>query len=179
VLFNSDLNPKLIDNESTSFYGIELNLNALTSRIKTVTEYNLEIEELQKMISELQNSISRINDEKETNIQILKTKFKKKLNELKEVIVENEYKEVQYEENLKRNKVVFDEWLGKAQSEKERILLNLESELDKITSQKIKAQEQIDIIQKGIERKVTLKEKERDTEIVNLNVTRERKIGFR
>jgi hypothetical protein len=177
VLFNSDLNPKLIDNESTSFYGIELNLNALTSRIKTVTEYNLEIEELQKMISELQNSISRINDEKETNIQILKTKFKKKLNELKEVIVENEYKEVQYEENLKRNKVVFDEWLGKAQSEKERILLNLESELDKITSQKIKAQEQIDIIQKGIERKVTLKEKERDTEIVNLNVTRERKIA--
>jgi hypothetical protein len=44
VLFNTELSPKLIDNNTTSIFGLEINLNALDNRIKTVEEYNQEIE---------------------------------------------------------------------------------------------------------------------------------------
>lgn len=176
VLFNSDLNPKLIDNKSTTFFGIELNLNALNSRIKTVKEYHLEIDKHRSKIAEILKTIEKITLDKESNLLKLKTKFQKKLKDFKEIIAENEYLIIQTEEKITKNKIELNQWIEKSKSQKESILQGLESDLDKTASQKIKAQEQIDTIRKGIERKISLKEKERDTEITNLNTIKSAKI---
>ncbi|WP_366182683.1 ATP-binding protein [Flavobacterium ovatum] len=176
VLFISDLNPQLIDKNANTFFGVELNLNALKSRIKTVKYYNLEIEELQNKIKDIQKTIKQTTIDKDGNLLKLKTKFQKIIKDLKDSIAENEYNITQVEEKLKKNKIEWNEWIEKSQKEKGIILSSLESELDKIASQKIKAQEQIKIIKKGIDRKVTLKEKERDTEISNLNTIKNTKI---
>lgn len=165
VLFNTELNPKLVDDKSTTLFGVEINLNTLDNRIKTVKEYNQEIEELKSKVSEIQKSISTINEDKETSLQKLKVKFGKKLNELKEIISENEYILIQSEEKLKKNKIELDEWVTKAKLEKETILQKLEDELEEIASCRLKVKGRLENIEKGINRKISLKEKERDGEI--------------
>ncbi len=177
VLFNTELNPKLIDITSTTLFGIELNLNTLKNSIKTVKEYNQEIEEYKGKIIGIQNSIQQLNGNKDDSFQKLKTKFKKKLNSLKEVIAENEYTISQNEEKLKKNKIDLDEWVSKAKLEKETILQNLENDIDEAASNKLKAQDKLDVIKKGIKRKTSLKENERDSEIKSLEKIKNNKIN--
>ncbi|MGY0426914.1 MAG: ATP-binding protein, partial [Polaribacter sp.] len=168
VLFNTELNPKLIDSTSATLFGIELNLNTLKNSIKTVQEYNQEIEEYKGKVLEIKNAIQQLNANKEGSLQKLKTKFKKKLNSLKEVIAENEYTISQNEEKLKKNKIDLEEWVSKAKLEKEATLQKLENDLDEVALKKLKAEEGLEIIKKGIKRKISLKENERNSEIKSL-----------
>jgi len=177
VLFNTELNPKLIDKKSTTLFGVELNLNTLKDRVKTVAAYNQEIEEYQSKITEIQKTIQQLIANKEVDLLKLKTKFNKKLNDFKDTISENEYIIIQNEEKLKKNKIELDGWIEKSKSEKETLLLRLENELDKITSKKLNANELLENIKKGINRKITLKEKERDSEISILEKTKTNKIS--
>lgn len=176
VLFNTELNPKLIEPNATSLFGIELNLNTLTNRIKTVKEYNQEIEQLNLKITAIQNVILKLNSEKDASLQKLKTKFKKQLNELKEVIAQNEYILSQNEEKQKKNNIELNEWIEKSKLEKETILEKLENDLGKIVADKSKANELLENIKKVIDKKITLKENEKNLEIAALEILNKNKI---
>lgn len=165
VLFNTELTPKLVKDETASFFGVEMNLNALENRIKTVAEYKEEIGVLQSKISEMQKQILQLNSDKDDSLQKLQKKFRKKLNEIKDSVAENEYTVSQSEENLKKNKVSLTDWLAKAKLEKETISKQLENELEGIASKKLKASENLDKIKKGISRKISLKETEKNEKI--------------
>ncbi|MDY0141787.1 MAG: ATP-binding protein [Bacteroidales bacterium] len=165
VLFNTELNPKLVDEKASTLFGIEINLNALDNRIKTVAEYNQEIERLESDILKIQKSIVLINGDKDDSLGKLNIKFRKKLSNLKETISENDYIKTQSEEKLKKNKIELNEWLLKAKSEKETVLQNLENELEEIANERSKVQERLISVKKGISRKISVKENERDSEI--------------
>ncbi|MDW5288777.1 ATP-binding protein [Formosa sp. PL04] len=165
VLFNTELNPKLSDNKSSNVYGLELNLSAIKSRVKTVKEYHQEIDEYNVKVNDVQKSISELNSVNETDLQKLKIRFKKKLKELKETIAENEYIASQSEDRLKKNKIELEDWMEKSNSEKATILQNSENDLDKIVVRKSKSQENLEKLKKGINRKISLKETERNKEI--------------
>ena len=177
VLFNTELNPKITDEKTTSFFGIELNLNSLNNRIKTVKEYEQEISDYQEQIKQVQNNIKQLSSEKENNLQKLKIKFGKKINVLKDSIAENEYIISQSEEKLKKNKVELDEWIGKAKQKKETLLQQLENDLEELAAKKLKAQNNLDIIKNGIKRKITLKENERNAEFKNLEEVKNEKVN--
>jgi len=177
VLFNTELNPKITDEKTTSFFGIELNLNSLNNRIKTVKEYEQEISDYQEQIKQVQNNIKQLNSEKENNLQKLKIKFGKKINVLKDSISENEYIVSQSEEKLKKNKVELDEWIEKAKQKKETLLQQLESDLEELASKKLKAQNNFDSIKNGIKRKITLKENERNAELEKLEELKNEKVN--
>lgn len=165
VLFNTELNPELREDISASFFGVELNLNALETRVKSIGEYKEEIESLQNELQLIQNQISQRNFDKEDNLLKLQKKFRKKLNEFKDGIAENEYAVSQSKENLKKNKLVLADWIAKAKLEKETLSKQLENELEEIASKKMQASENLDTIKKGISRKISLKETERDKKI--------------
>lgn len=168
VLFNTELNPKIINKTSTTLFGIELNLSTLKNSIKTVKEYNQEIEEYKRQIAEIQNTLQQLTVNKDDSLQKLKTKFRKLLNNLKEVIAENDYTIIQNKEKLKKNKIDLNEWISKAKLEKEAKLEKLESDLDEIASKKLKAYDNLEAVKNGIRRKIRLKERERDSEIRSL-----------
>lgn len=178
VLFNTELNPKLTDEKTTSFFGIELNLNSLNNRIKTVKEYEQEISDYQEQIKQVQNNIKQLSSEKENNLQKLKIKFGKKINVLKDLISENEYIVSQSEEKLKKNKVELDEWIEKAKQKKETLLQQLENDLEELAAKKLKAQNNFDSIKNGIKRKITLKENERNVELEKLEELKNEKVNI-
>ncbi|KAB1070442.1 ATP-binding protein [Tamlana haliotis] len=176
VLFNTELNPKLIDSNSSTLFGIELNLNTLKNRVKSVKEYNQEIKDYKIKVIEIQNKIQQLNTNKEDNLLKLKTKFRKKLNNLKDIIAENEYSISQNKEKLKKNRIEINEWISKAKLEKEAILQKLENDIDEIASKKLKAEENLESIKKGIKRKINHKEKERNSEIKSFEESKIQKI---
>ena len=176
VLFNTGLNPKLVNDKAFTLFGVELDLNAINNRIKTVKEYNQEIEELNNKIIKVQKTILQHNTDKEDSLQNLKAKFRKKLNELEEAIAENEYTILQCKEKLKKNKIELDEWIEQSKSEKETISKKLENDLEEIASKKLKAQDNLENIKKGINQKIGLKEKERNTKIAALEKIKNNKI---
>lgn len=177
VLFNTELNPKIIDEKTISFFGVELNLSSLSNRIKTVQEYKQEISDYQEQIKQVQNNIKQINSDKENNLQKLKSKFSKKINALKDSISENEYIVSQSEEKLKKNKVELDEWVEKAKQTKTTLLQQLENDLEELASKKLKAQNNFDSIKNGIKRKITLKENERNAELEKLEELKNEKVN--
>ncbi|HLW31420.1 MAG TPA: ATP-binding protein, partial [Aequorivita sp.] len=115
-----------------------------------------------------QRQISQRNTDNDDNVLKLQKKFRKRLNEFKDSIAENEYGVSQSEEKLKKNKVALTDWLAKAKLEKETISKQLENELEVLASKKLKASENLDTIKKGINRKISLKETEKDRKIAQL-----------
>lgn len=176
VLFNTELNPKVTDEKTTSFFGIELNLSSLSNRIKTVHEYKQEISDYQEKINQVQNIIKQINLDQENNLQKLKSKFGKIIYALKDSISENEYNVSQNEEKLKKNKVELDEWVEKAKQTKATLLQNLENDLEELAAKKLNAQNNLDNIKNGIKRKITLRENERNAELEKLDKFKNEKI---
>ena len=114
VLFNTNLNPKKTLKNESSFFGIEINLNAINKRIKTVEEYNQEVIDLENKIADVKSTITAITESKDNSLNNLKIKFRKKLNTLKDTISENEYILTQTEQGLKNNKIALEEWKTKA-----------------------------------------------------------------
>lgn len=176
ALFNSELHPKLADKDSNQFFGIELNLNSLKSRVKTIKEYHQEIEDYRKRIDDVQNKIIELNDNKDNDLQKLKNKFNKQIKQLKDEIAGNEYIILQNEERLKKNKIDWGEWTAKSKNEKKRISEGLENELNQLTTEKQKAKNNLEQIRNGIKRKITLKENERNTEIASAEESKNEKI---
>jgi hypothetical protein len=177
VLFNTELNPKRVDQNTTSLFGIELDLNSLNKRIKTVKEYNQEIIDYNRQILEIQDGIKQSNAEKKSKLKKLKIKFGKKVNQLKDVVSENEYIKSQSNEKLKKTKVEVEEWIEKAKQKKNQLLQQLENDLEELAAKKLKAQNHLKSIKKGIKRKITLKENERNTELKSLKDIKSKKVN--
>lgn len=177
VLFNTELNPTLVDPSATSIFGITLNLNTLTNSIKSVKEYQEELTEFKAKFDAITGSIQNLNTDRSASVQKLKTKFKKKLNILKERTAENEYAIAQNQELLKKKAIALAEWITKATTEKENSIHKLDANLDAIAAEKLKAEAVLEAIKKGIKRKTNLKEKERDEEISALDTVDKKKIA--
>jgi hypothetical protein len=168
VLFNSNLNPKKTDENKTSFFGLELNLNAINKQVKTVEEFEREIKELENKIQDTSELIKSLSEKKENRLNNLKTKFRKKISTLKDIISENEYIISQSKGKLKDNIIAYEEWKDRANKEKERISIEIENKLEELSSKKEKAKNKLEQIKKTIQRKINKKEREREDEIVKL-----------
>lgn len=167
VLFNASLNPKQVTENKSTFFGIELNLNAIGKRtnIKTVDEFNREIVNLRNKIVEIEGVINAITENKDNSISNLTVRFKKKINTLKNEIKEGEYTRLKNKEKLRVNVVNLEEWREKSDSEKRDILKRCDIDLEKLFGQRKKIEDELISIEKRIRQKVSKKEREKSDEI--------------
>lgn len=168
ILFNTNLNPRKVNDNNTSFFGMEINLNAIDKHVKTIKEFKQEITELESKIDTISKFIKTLNENREKALTNLKIKFRKKLSTLKDIISENEYTISQNKNKLKDNKIILEEWKNKAIDEKERIIKEIESQLEELSSKKEKVKNKLKQINKSIQREINKKEKERNDEIAKL-----------
>jgi hypothetical protein len=91
VLFNANLNPKKTSKNDDTFFGIELNLNAIDKCVKTVEEYGQEIIELNHKIADIENIITKITENKNKDLDSINNKIFRKVKSLEEVITKNKY----------------------------------------------------------------------------------------
>lgn len=168
ILFHTDLNPSLAEEKNHSFFGVNVNLNALKSRIKTVEEYRQNIQELEKELDTSRKKASQLEEEQAVNSLRIKKRIQKKIGSLDDEISEKEYWISRDTNRLKENTLRLEEWEKKAVEEKESKLKEIEIDLDKIASEKLKINEELARIKRSIQRQISLKNTEREKKITKL-----------
>ena len=174
VLFHTDLNPSLTKGKSPSFFGVELNLNALESRVKTVEEYKQTIQELEKELEKSRKKLSKLEEQQNLDLSRIKRRINKKLGSLDDEISEKEYLISRDINRLKENQLALEKWEKKAVEEKENKLKEIEKQLEKIASEKLKITDELDRIRKSIRRQISLRNSERDKKIAALESEQEK-----
>lgn len=172
VLFNTQLNPELAEENDPTFYGVKLNLNGLETRVKSIAEYHQEKKRHKGAVAELEQKLTQLENQNAEERKKLKRKFKKRLSKCKEIIAENEYRQKQHEDGLKKNKIQREEWNVKAEKEKSNRLITLEDKLNELAIRKTAATAELHRVEKNIQRKISLKETEKKKRISNLEITK-------
>jgi len=165
VLFKSGLNPQKISNDNSSFYGINIDLHEISKEIKTVADYENEKSELQRQIIEIQKTISGLNTQMEKDLENLEVRFRKKIKEQKEIVQKNDYTKDISASKLDEVGVKLTEWENKAKSDKQTELKNIENEENRLSEEKIKAEEQVAKIAKSIDDNINKKRKEKEAKV--------------
>jgi hypothetical protein len=165
VLFDANLNPKKTSKNDDTFFGIELNLNAIDKRVKTVKEYRQEIIELNHKIADIENIITKITENKNKDFDSINNKIIRKIKSLEGVITKNKYTLQQNEKKLKNNEILLKEWKEKSSVEKLNVLKKIKDDLEIISSKKETLNDNLKRIKNSIKSETIKKEKERDGEI--------------
>lgn len=173
VLFHTDLNPSLADGKNQGFFGINLNLNALKSRVKTVDEYQQSIKEFEIELEKSRKKLSQLDEQQSIDLSRIKKRINKKIGSLDDAISEKEYWISRDNNKLKENKIVLDEWEKKAIIERENKLKEIEINLEKIAEEKLKIKKELARINRSIQRQISLKNTDRDKKIGELESEKE------
>ena len=165
ILFMSQLSPEKVDGNSETLFGIEINLDNIDHKVKSIKEYQSEIKKCQDDLEKLEKNILSSVSKKEDDLRILKSRYTRQIKVLNDLTSEKEYIIFQNQELIKKKKILFDELEVKAKEEKERVEEELEKDLEKIVFNQEALEESSANLNRSIKRRVTIKEKERDSKI--------------
>ena len=165
VLFTQGLNPQKNADNSSSFYGIDIDIQKINKEVKTVADYESEKADLLKQIMDIRKAMSDLNTQMEKDLENLKIRFHKKIKEQKEKIIENEYLKTINNTKLEAKAVEVNEWENKAKTEKQKALQDIENEINRLSEEQIKDEEKVEKIKQNIDKHLKEKTKEKSSKI--------------
>ena len=165
VLFQQGLNPQKLSEAARNFYGISIDLQEIDKEVKTISDYEQDKSIINEQITEIQKSISALNVQTGKELENLKTRFHKKIKEQKDKVSESEYIKNQSDDKLRAKGVELTEWESKAKTEKEKALQNIDNEINRLSNEKIKGEEKVEIVKQNIDKQLKVKQKEKETKI--------------
>ncbi|MEO8149539.1 MAG: ATP-binding protein [Bacteroidia bacterium] len=164
VLFNTSLSPKLTG-KSNNFYGVEIDLNEISKKVKTVADYEIEKSELKGKVDSIRKNIFELNEKLEKDKDNLKRKYQPKIRERKDSIKENEYSLGQNETKKSEATVKRNEFVSKAETEKKVQLEKFGLAIGEATALELKAKDEVDRVDEELGKLIKGKERERDKKI--------------
>ena len=165
VLFKQGLNPQKTIEAARNFYGISIDLQQIDKDVKTIFDYEQDKSILNEQITEIQKSISALNAQTEKELENLKIRFHKKIKEQKEKVSESEYIKNQSDNKSQAKGIELTEWESKAKTEKEKALQNIDDEINRLSNEKIKGEEKVEIVKQNIDKQLKVKQKEKEAKI--------------
>jgi hypothetical protein len=164
VLFNSALQPKLIDKTSTIF-GVEINLSEINKSIKTVADYKKEKNNLAQKIDLLKSNITDQTETLSSEIEKLKNKYQPKIKEYKKEIDLHHYNVEQNKSKLEQAQLALSDYERSAILEKQQDLQKAEQEIGLAIDAEFKAKESLQKIEQEIIKLEKEREKEKDKKV--------------
>ncbi|MBT1701741.1 ATP-binding protein [Chryseosolibacter indicus] len=188
LLFNKELNPKLIKKGIESLYGIQLDLSHVKVYSKTLEEYEQERTGLREQIVALNHAFLEFREEQTREEQSKLASIGKKTAQLKSEITQLEYEAAQDEQKEKQYNLDLHEWQrkGEEQREKDAVQIytyrdNLDKEINELRHQ---LSELESILKKGLSdlqesfnEKLAKLNKTFDKEIEKIRDQKEEKLG--
>ena len=161
VLFSKDLSPQLSEGNSDSFYGVQLDLSAINKQVKTLEDYEEEIQELSEEAEKLQSKKKETLENLEKAKENLKRKFRPKINSLKEQISSNSYQKEQYSQKLTKTENSLHDLEQKAAEERTKVLEKLQEDRKNLAAENQNAKDALDKLLARVKREVSAKNKEK------------------
>lgn len=92
VLFSKELKPQSVpDAGQDSFYGIKLDLSAIRKEVKSVQEYAADQEIAGKEVSEWQQQLEKLGEEKEKELALIRKRHQATLSTCNEDVAQSTY----------------------------------------------------------------------------------------
>lgn len=127
VLYNSTLCPAIVGDETSSFFGVELDLSSLESSSRTPQEISKNLESLNSQLHLLLKDIESLQQRKDKRTQELKNARGHRIKALRDEKFQATQRKAVAEQNLKLAMLQIDDW---TQRQKEEI----EAQVNKINS---------------------------------------------
>lgn len=125
ILFNKELNPKLIKKSLDTLYGIELDLSNVKVFSKSLEDYEQERSGHLEKIALLNQSFLDFREQQAHEEQGKMASIGKKTAHLKNEIAQFEYEAGQDEHNEKKYSLDLSEWQSKGEAQREKDLLDV------------------------------------------------------
>jgi len=161
VLFNSELSPRLVSSDSDLFFGIELNLDDLSSDVRSLEDYNEEIQKLLQKIGGYEMSLTALAEEQLRDAEKLRKKYQPQIKVLKEQLSVNEYNAEKAVQGRKSALLELDEWRLKAANKKQEMMEALKLETNSAREEKAAADEYLLQVHQKVRKQMQDKRKEK------------------
>ncbi|WP_460546397.1 ATP-binding protein, partial [Echinicola sediminis] len=159
LLFQDGLSPKLID--GSSLYGLEINLNEIESKIKTIDDYQFELGKLSENIEHYQNDIQELTNSLKKEKENIQRRNLPKIKTLKEKVRQAEYLCEQQKRQIEKSELDKGSFTNKALNEKLEALEKIQVEIDKAIVLREKAAEALELSKSKLRKNKENKQKEK------------------
>lgn len=165
VLYKSGLNPQKISKSDSNFFGISIDTNEISKKVKTVADLQKEKDGFYNQIQSIQKAIADLNTKSNEELEKLRRRFQPKVKEQKEIIDTNKYQSDQNKTKLEAVGVRLGEWKTKAATEQKAELETIDNAFARLNEEKISAEEQVKKVEIGITKRIDTKKKEKEAKI--------------
>lgn len=162
VLFKSGLSPEMVPEKNHSFYGVRIALSEINKSVKTVADYENDKTEINSQIEAIQNNFNTLTVQLTADLEKLKNKYQPKIAALREAIVNCEYAIDQNSKKQIEAKVNYEEFIRKAEDEKMLVLETIDVNLQKLSEEKINAENSLIEVENRIKITIAGKKKEKE-----------------
>lgn len=165
VLYKSGLNPKKVSNVDLSFFGISIDINEISKKVKTVADLQKEKDDFNSQIKAAQQVIADLNSQTNEELEKLRRRFHPKVKDQKEIVDTNKYQSDQNKIKLEEVGVRLTEWKTKATIEQKSELEIIDNAISKLSEERINAEEQVQKVEGSITKLIDAKKKEKELKI--------------
>jgi len=163
VLFMKDLAPKL--SEQKGFYGVEIKLDELDKKVRTVAQFEKDKKKLISKVEELNASLQAMQQNQAKELEKLKKKFGPRIRETKDLLIEQEYVADQSARKLEHAKLQRKDLELKAEAEKKEALLQMDIQVEAATEAHLNARNAYTQIEETLNKQLRSKEREFEKKI--------------
>ncbi|MDH6306731.1 hypothetical protein M2459_001965 [Parabacteroides sp. PF5-5] len=165
ILFHGGLSPQKVQGADLEFYGIRLDLSEIEREVKTVSDYEVEKDNLKQEIAANKTLQNELNKTQLINLEKIKQKYNPKIRTLKETINTNKILVEQGKLKQEESEIKLVDWQRKAEEEKATALQQLTLAINQLIEEKRKSEENLRKIKEDIEKKLDKKHKEKTKKI--------------
>jgi len=164
VLFSHDLAPEKAA-AAGSFYGVNINLEEVNVRVKTLAEYETEKAQLVKSIAKLQKQLQTLQQEETDKLDKIRKKYQPLIKEAKDSGMELTYKLEQETNHLEQAKLHKKDLEIKASDASREALAKVDEAIFAAQDMLLQLQEALNATEQEVNKQVKAKEREHDRKI--------------
>lgn len=176
LLFQDGLSPKLINDSASSLYGLQINLNDIGQKIKTIDDYRFELTKLNEGIEQNKKAIQELTSALEKEQEKIQRRNLPKIKELKEKVRQAEYQCEQLMRQLEKSELEKDNLENKSLNEKLKLIELIQMDIDKAIVLREKASEHLEVCKNKLRKSKENKQKEKTRRINESKAENENKI---
>ncbi len=165
VLFSKNLNPQLSHIENTNLYGVEIDIEKIEKKVKTIDDYNAEKQQIQEKIliitKQIQDALKQKDDEIQ-KLQIVCNRDAKNLNDRRQ---KADYQLTQSQPKFETKQIDYKNLQQKAIDDKAKLIADFKAQLTKLNSEKLSIENEKKGFQKQIDDKINAQNQERNLQL--------------
>ena len=159
MLFRDDLSPQIVDTGEENLFNVEIDLDNLDSKFKTIQDYKIDKQHLKEDIKGIQEKIKVENKKLFDDLEKVKSRYNRKIKEISKQINVLEIEIEQNKKRLKGTKVDLNKFQKKAEEKRQNLIQQLTAKIEKAQDEKARIQEEFEELKEKVDGKIRYRER--------------------